>query len=360
MFVAVVVFILIFSLLVLAHEWGHYYSAKRVGIKVEEFGLGLPPRMAGIKRGETIYSINWIPFGGFVKYTEGDESSTNKRAFINKSIWQRALVVVAGVLMNFFVAFVVLMIGFWASMPPLVTAPEQYVEDPTKINSKVIVLEIEEASPAEMAQLQLGDYIIGSGDVRFNSVDDFKVFLENKANQAVSFTVERSGEEVVLSITPKLNDEGNVVVGVWIDRAIEKVNYIWWKVPWLALQETVRLTGIIAVAIANFVFRLFTTASIPAELAGPVGIAKITADLLHLGWLKILQFMVFLSLNLAIINLVPFPALDGGRLLFIIIEALRGGRKLPQRIEGAIHSVGFMLLLLLLLVVTFRDIFKLI
>ena len=359
MCVAVIVFILIFPLLVLAHEWGHYYSARRVGIKVEEFGLGLPPRIVGVKRGETIYSINWIPFGGFVRYVEGDESSNDKRAFINKSVWQRALVVVAGVLMNFFVAFVVLMIGFWASMPPLVTSPEQYVKDPTRIDSKIIVLEIEEASPAAIAQLQLGDYIVGSGDIRFNSINDFKIFLEDKASQAVPFIVERSGEEIALSITPRLNDEGNVAVGVWIDRAIEKVDYIWWKVPWLALQETVLLTGVIAVAIADFVFRLFTTASIPLELAGPVGIAKITADLLQIGWLKILQFMVFLSLNLAIINLVPFPALDGGRLLFIIVEALRGGRKVPQRIEGAIHSVGFMLLLLLLVVVTFRDIIKL-
>lgn len=357
---AIVLFILIFSLVILAHELGHFYFAKRAGMRVEEFGIGLPPRIVGIKKGETIYSINWIPLGGFVRvYGENEEARGDKRSFASKGPGQRIMFIVGGVLMNFVLAAVVLMIGFWFSMPPLVTPAEYYVSDPSAVKSRVVVLNVTDDSPAELAGILRGDRILASGDVSFSVANDLKEFLADKANIPVNLTIDRSGQEINLMVTPTLvAEEEGAIIGTWIDQSVERVDYVWWKVPWLALQETVRLIGVIVVVIASFIYRLFATASLPPDLAGPVGIAKITADVMHLGWLRVLQFIVFLSINLGVINLVPFPALDGGRLAFVLVEIIRGGKKVSSRIEGVIHALGFALLILLILVVTYRDMFR--
>lgn len=359
MFLAVIVFVVIFGLVVLVHELGHFYFAKRAGIKVEEFGFGLPPRLWGVKRGETIYSINWIPFGGFVRMLGENETVNNKRAFSSKSAGQRAMVAVAGVLMNFVLAFVIMMIGFWFSMPPFVTPVERYVSDPSQVESRVVVVNVVDDSPAQAAGLQPGDYLLRSGETVFSTAEEFVAFTSDAGTRAVEVVISRGGEESVVTVTPEQGDEG-VEIGAWIDRDIQSVDYVWWQVPWLALQETAQLLWVVMVVIWQFLYQLFATASVSPDLAGPVGIAKITADLLNLGWLRIVQFTIFLSINLGIINLVPFPALDGGRLLFILIEVIRGGRKVPHKIEGAIHSLGFVLIMLLLLVVTYRDVIKLI
>lgn len=359
MFLAIIVFIIIFSILVLTHEWGHYYTAKRMGIKVDEFGMGLPPRIWGFKKNGTIFSFNWIPFGGFVKiYGENEEIKGDKSAFSNKTVWQRMLVISAGVLTNLFVGFLVLMIGFWFAMPPLVTPPEYYASNPDDIVSKIVVLKVEENSPAEVAGVLLGDYIIGANEVAFNSANDLPNFLIDKQNQSVILNIERGKDTINLAIIPMIIDE-NVVIGVWTDREVEAVSYIWWKVPWFALVETFKLISVIVIAIGGFLYQLFSTASVSTDFAGPVGIANIVVDLLSLGWIRILQFMAFISINLGLINLVPFPALDGGRLLFIILEILRGGKKVSAKIEAATHTMGFLLLMVLILVITYRDIIKL-
>lgn len=360
MFIAIIVFIIIFSILVLTHEWGHYYTAKKMGIKVEEFGMGLPPRIWGFKKNNTLFSINWIPFGGFVKiYGEsGEVKKGDKSAFSNKTAWQRMLVISAGVLTNLFVGFLVLMIGFWFSMPPLVTPPENYASSPENVVSKIVVLRVEENSPAKIAGILPGDYILGSDKVVFNSADDLPNFLLGKQNQSVILNIERNKEIINLNITPTFIED-NVVIGAWIDREVEAVSYIWWKVPWFALAETFKLISVIVIAIGGFLYQLFSTGSVSTDFAGPVGIANIVVDLLSLGWIRILQFMAFISINLGLINLVPFPALDGGRLVFIILEILRGGKKASAQVEATVHTIGFLLLMVLIFVVTYRDIVKL-
>ncbi len=359
MFLAIVLFIIIFSILVFTHEWGHFYTAKKMGIKVEEFGMGLPPRIWGFKRKGTLFSINWIPFGGFVKiFGENEEIKGNKAAFSSKTVWQRMLVISAGVLTNLFVGFLVLMVGFWMTMPPLVTPPEKYVDNPENIVSKVAVLKVAEDSPAQLAGILPGDYILGANTVVFNSTNDLQNFLLDKQNKSIVFNVERNKEIINLTITPILID-GNIAVGAWIDREIETVSYVWWKVPWFALVETFSLISVIVMAIGGFLYQLFSTASVSTDFAGPVGIANIVVDLLNLGWLRILQFMAFISINIGLINIIPFPALDGGRLLFIILEVFRGGKKVSTKIEAATHTIGFLLLMVLIVVITYRDIVKL-
>lgn len=357
---AIILFVVIFSLLVLVHETGHFLAARRAGIKVDEFGIGFPPRLTVFKRKGTIYSINWIPFGGFVKlHGEGSDNKGDKGAFENKKPLSRIWVIVAGVLMNFLVGAILLMIGFWFKMPPIVTPVEKLLGTTKQIESRVVVMKIVENSPAVLAQLSIGDFILGSGDTKFNIPDDLKKFLVGKAGREIDFVINRDGREMTLTIIPANSTEG-VIIGAWIDRSIEKVVYVWWKVPWLAIRETLMLLWVIIQAIAGLIYQLFTTATIPADLSGPVGIAKITVDIVRLGWARILQFVIFLSLNLGVINLVPFPGLDGGRLMFVLLEMIRGGKKLSNEVENAVHTVGFMLIVLLVLVVTYKDVLKII
>ena len=359
MFIAVLVFILVFSIVVFAHELGHLYFAKKMGVLVEEFGFGLPPRIWGKKINGTMYSINLIPFGGFVKlYGEGDDFSNDPQAFINKKPWQKLLIVTGGVMMNFLLGWVVLMIGFWLAMPPLVTLPEQYGGAVKNVDSKVIVAEVLADSPAQLAGLLPGDYIISIDQVKVSLPSQIKALLQANTNHSASLLIERDGQQQELSVKP-IRRDGEIEMGVLIDREISQVHYVWWSVPWLALRETGRVLWVVLISILGLLKQIFTTASLPTDLSGPVGIARITADVVKLGLLRVLQFIVFLSLNLGIINLIPFPALDGGRAVFALVEWIRKGKKVSSRIENAVNTVGFMLLLGLLLVVTYKDILKL-
>ncbi|MEA1910016.1 MAG: site-2 protease family protein [Patescibacteria group bacterium] len=360
MIVAIIGFILIFSLVVLVHELGHYYFARKAGVKVEEFGFGLPPRIWGKKKGDTIISINWIPFGGFVRlYGEGDEFEDKKDAFVNKRPGQKLWVVLGGVIMNFALGFFAIMLGFWLGVPPLVTAPEAYVKDASNIQSSVIVLDVVENSAAYDIGIEPGDAILSINGVNLVDTVDLTKNLPKAVGAKVDMLIERSGEGMSLSVNLKANDEGKAELGVFADRNVEKVSYVWWKVPWFAMQETGRIIWVVFLAVAGLLAQIFSTASIPQELSGPVGIAKITADVISLGWLRVWQFIIFLSINLGMINLVPFPGLDGGRAVFAFLELIRGGKRVPGYVEQTVNTIGFMLLILLLVVVTYKDIIRL-
>lgn len=359
MVVAIIVFILIFSVVVFAHELGHLYFAKKMGVLVEEFGFGLPPRIWGKKKHGTIYSINLIPFGGFVKlYGEGDGFDKDPRAFINKKPWQKFLIVVGGVMMNFLLGWVVLMIGFWLAMPPLVTLPEQYGVAVSGVDARVVVAEVLADSPAEKAGILPGDYIVSVDQVVVSLPSQIKDLLQADSNHPANLLIERDGQQQAVVVKP-VAKAGEIEMGVLIDREISRVHYVWWAVPWIALQETGRILLVVLISILGLLKQIFTTASLPTDLSGPVGIARVTADVVKLGFLRVLQFIIFLSINLGVINLVPFPALDGGRAVFAVVEWLRGGKRISARIENAVNTVGFVALLGLLLVVTYKDILKL-
>jgi len=361
MIVTIIAFILIFSLVVFVHELGHWYFARRAGVRVEEFGFGLPPRIWGRKKGDTIYSINLIPFGGFVRlYGENDEDKAHKHAFTHKTPWQKFTIVVGGVCMNILLGYLFIMVGFWLKMPPLVTPAEQYVADPGAIQSTVLVAGVTDKSAAAAAGILPGDVILSAGQTKFSLPAEFKSFIQTNGLKPIQLNLDRAGEPVTVAVTPVKNAEGKPELGVLIDQNIERVSYIWWQVPWLALQETGKILLVVLMSIIGLIYKLFTTASLPAGISGPVGIARLTADVVSLGWLRIMQFVAFLSLNLGVINLIPFPGLDGGRLVFILAEWLRRGKKIPGYIENALNTVGFVLLILLIAVVTYKDIIKLI
>lgn len=359
MFIAILIFILVFSVVVFAHELGHLYFAKKMGVLVEEFGFGLPPRIWGKKKNGTMYSINLIPFGGFVKlYGEGEGFGKDSQAFINKKPWQKLLIVVGGVMMNFLLGWVVLIIGFWLAMPPLVTMPEQYGTAVKSVDSRVIVAEVLVDSPAAKSGILPGDYIISINQTTISLPNQIKELLQTSASGSASLLIERSGQQQEVVVRPVIKDTG-AEIGVLIDREILRVHYVWWAVPWIALKETGRVLLVVLISIVGLLKQIFTTASLPADLSGPVGIARVTADVVKLGLLRVLQFIVFLSINLGVINLVPFPALDGGRAVFALAEWIRRGKKVSVRIENAVNTIGFVLLLSLLAVVTYKDILKL-
>ena len=252
------------------------------------------------------------------------------------------------------------MVGFWLMMPPLVTPAEQYVSDPSRIQSQVLIAGVTDGSPAAAAHLAAGDVILAAAGQAINLPNQFRDLVQQHGAKPLVLTVQRKQQTLTISVTPALNSTGQAEVGVLIDHSVKSVAYIWWQVPWLALVETGRVIWLIVLSIAGLIYKLFTTASLPTELAGPVGIARITADVVNLGWFKIMQFVIFLSLNLGVINLVPFPGLDGGRLVFVLIEWCRRGKKVPGYVENIINTAGFMLLMLFLAVVTYKDIIKLI
>ncbi|MDD5606131.1 MAG: M50 family metallopeptidase [Patescibacteria group bacterium] len=356
-FLTVIVFILIFSILVLGHELGHFWAARRAGVKVEEFGIGLPPRIWGKRQKDMIWSINWIPFGGFVRVKgEGGENAADSDSLGSKSYGARALFTTGGVLMNFLIAYLGLVIGFWLGMPPLATDVSSYIDDQAQVASQVLVVQVGENSPALSAGVAAGDIILSVNGQLVNTAEELQAAI-NAAGQA-TLVINRAGEELGLSVATTMS-EGRHVIGILADELVEKVHYVWWKVPYFALVELWRLISAIAVAIVGILASLVKSASLPDTIAGPVGIAKLTAQAVRLGFLSVLQFLIFLSVNLGLINIVPFPALDGGRLAFLVAEMIRGGKKVKPVVENAIHSLGFLLLLAFIFAVTYKDIVKL-
>lgn len=350
MLLTVIVFILILSVLVLVHEFGHFIAAKKFGIYVEEFGIGLPPRLFGIKRGETIYSINYLPFGGFVKLygEEGAESDkknkiVKNRAFYTRPVWQRIVVIAAGVVMNFLLAIIVISYIF-----------TQGVMVPT---DRVHIEKIVENSPAFEAGLVAGDIVTEIADNKITKTEDLISATKKYLDQSVSILVIREGRELELQITPRKEypaDQGPM--GVLISNFEEK-KYSLAEAPVRGLQESVVLSWQLLKGIGQTLWKLVTFQSVSKDVAGPIGIAQMTGDAIKFGRNAVLEMLGLLSLNLAIINILPFPALDGGRLFFVVVEGITG-KRIKTNWERYIHQAGMVILLFLILLVTINDLVR--
>jgi len=377
MIVTVLLFIVILGLLIFVHEMGHFVAARRMGIAIEEFGFGYPPRILGIQRlngqkkkwrfikgrktpedndkseGRTIYSLNWIPIGGFVKIKgeQGDKASETD-SFTHKKIWQRAIVLSAGVIMNFLLAVVIISIGFSIGLPAVIN--ETISSRASVQERKIQIIEIEENSPAAQAELKMGDFILAAGNTEYIYITDFQSYTKPRLNQEITLTIRRGQEIFEKKLVPAdLNNKGEGMVGAWLAET-GIVSYPWYESIWMGAKTTVLITWEILKAFFEIIKNLITSQPVAAEIAGPIGIAVITGQVAQLGFIYVLQFVAILSINLAIINFIPFPALDGGRFLFLMIEKIRG-KPLKQQVEGAIHNIGFFLLIGLIIIVTFKD-----
>ncbi|MFZ5559389.1 MAG: RIP metalloprotease RseP [Patescibacteria group bacterium] len=361
MILTIIVFILILGILIFAHELGHFISAKKAGIRVDEFGFGFPPRIFAFKKGETTYSLNLIPFGGFVKIfgeERGEKISRSKRAFYNKPAWQRAVILVMGVVMNLLIAAVFLSIVHCIGIP-------SFVEKGQEINYRNIqvqIIEVAKNSPAEKAGIKLGDAIIElkfkNEKLKVEEVEDVQSFIANHIGEEIIFNLKRGNETFSKNVVPRSNPpQGQGATGIAMSKT-GIISYPWYKSIVKGFETAGKMLVTMIMMFWLLIKTLILKGTMIGEVAGPVGIYALTSQFVKLGLVYVLQFTALLSINLAIINTIPFPALDGGRLLFLLIEKIKG-KPIKFKTERLAHTIGFAILILLIIVITFRDIIKL-
>ena len=367
MILTLITFLLVLSVLVFVHEFGHFLAAKKAGIKVEEFGFGYPPRLFGKKFRGTIYSLNWLPFGGFVRLygEQADKKIKSQDAFCQKNKRTRSIVLLAGVFFNFLLAIVVFAIVY------------SFSGIPTKTD-KVKILGIISGSPAAQSGLKEGDTVLKVGDKTLRDSQAFIELIEKGKGQQLVLTIEREKDnpcetqttfscqegKLLLWVTPRENPpEQEGPLGVIISD-MEMKKYPLWQMPFRGIvegsKEALSWLVLIVRALAGMFFNLFAKGIIPKDVAGPVGIFQITGLVAQAGFLNVLQFIGILSINLAVINLLPLPALDGGRLLYIFIYEGLFRRKSNPAIEGIINTIGIVFLFSLIILITFNDIKRLV
>ncbi|MBP9822154.1 MAG: site-2 protease family protein [Candidatus Pacebacteria bacterium] len=352
-----IIFIIVIGVLVLVHEFGHFVMAKRAGMKVEEFGFGFPPRMVGWKRGETLYSINWIPFGGFVKILGEDGDERGSRSFGSASFLNRILVLLAGVIMNFLLAaFLLMIVNFFGLRIGLVDGDTGSAK-----NVKVQIVSVTSGSPAELAGLQPLDSIEGYKEngviVPISTAKGVQDLVASHLGQSVVLEIGRGSEVVEKTMTPRIDaPEGQGAIGVSL-ALTGTVSYPWYESIWRGISDAAFLTMATIQGYYSLLKTLFIHGKLMAEVSGPIGIASLTGQAARVGFNYLLQFVAMISINLAVLNIIPFPALDGGRVVLLIIEKLKGS-PVPKRVESLINVVGFYLLVILMIYITYKDIAK--
>lgn len=372
MLLTIIAFILVLSVLVFVHEMGHFMTARWFGIRAEEFGFGFPPRFAGVYKNNegkwkfvrgnkevtdcpgTVYSINFIPLGGFVKIKGEDGDNTESDSFGAKKIWQRTVVLSAGVLMNIVLAAILFSTILMIGSPQAVDGLGKGAEVSER---QLQIIQVAENSPAAQAGLQLGDAIVSINGIEFAKFEDLQKYVDENRGKVLDYKIKRGQEIKDLKITPQLDEKlGKGVIGVAMAET-GIVKYPWYLAIWQGIKQTGLYTWIIIVAFYELLKGLILGNGVSADVAGPVGIASLTGQVARMGIVYLLQFTALLSINLAIINFIPFPALDGGRVLFLALEKLKG-KPVRRELEAVIHNVGFLLLMVLIVIVTFRDILK--
>jgi regulator of sigma E protease len=415
----IVAFILVFSILVLVHECGHFFTAKKSGVHVEEFGFGLPPRAKTLWRDKsgTIYSLNWIPFGGFVKmlgedlavpdkpvqpilpkhpteeeerlYEEGKKMYpqmlkdyeekmkiwNNPKSFGAQKLWKRMIIVTAGVMMNFILAIVALTIVFTAGFYPLAIVDDQKIPVNSYIiqresfakqtgtlaidpNVKGVTIEkVEEHSLSQQAGFQAGDIVLSINNEKIDNAIALINMTKEDAGKQMTFVVQRGAAEQTLMVTP----EKDKPIGIYLkpEFTLNMVQFPFPSSVVKASEEVARQSYITLILAKNVITDIFQKFTVPQGVAGPVGIAQMTNTFVKMGFIPLLMFLAMLSISLGVLNILPFPALDGGRFLFMLFELITR-RKPNAKVEAMIHSAGFALLMLLILAVTWNDIARLI
>ena len=356
MFGSIVIFLVVLSVLVLVHELGHFLVARKFGILVEEFGFGLPPRVFGKKIGETVYSLNLLPFGGFVRLhgeNYDGEAEFPQRSFSSKSKKVRTAVIVAGVIMNFLLAVVAFAVVYSFSGIP-------------KTTQDVRIVAIDTNSPAQIGGLVVGDVVKSVSGGEVTSVEGFVSLVEEKKGQRVTLEVLRDegGEKSTkkITLTPRQDPpEGEGPLGVVISSTEIYYPPVLLR-PFVGAYYGFKEAFFWGYTVVGGIAKIFSDLFVgqaPKDIAGPVGIFAVTSQAAKFGILALVNFVGILSVNLAILNILPFPALDGGRLMFIGLEKVIGRKVLPK-VESTIHTVGMIILLILIFAITAGDIKRLI
>lgn len=369
MITTVIIFIAILAVLVLVHEFGHFFAAKKSGMKVEEFGFGFPPRLFGLQKkdgkvrvimghpkdlspDQTVYSFNLIPLGGFVKILgENNDASAIPDSFTSKSFGKRLATLLAGVIMNVLLAWVLISIGYMYGLPVGVDETVKFPSYVKVAETYTSILETDPNSPAAKAGLHANDRIITLDGQRFSDTEHVQSYIREHKGKQFNFVVKRGSKTETVVVDSLANpEEGKGSVGISM-LTVARVQY-----PFLhAISEGARTTVFQIYAIFHGLYQLIIRGVGLGSVGGPVKIAQMTGEVASMGAVYLLQFTAFLSLNLAVLNSLPFPALDGGRVLFLLIEKIRGKHN-NQKFEQYANTLGFAILLLLMLVVTIKDI----
>ncbi|AOY77281.1 RIP metalloprotease RseP [Clostridium formicaceticum] len=323
--------IFVFGLLVFIHELGHFSIAKAVGIKVHEFAIGMGPKLFRYKKGETDYSIRILPIGGYVKMEGEDEVSNDLRSFSKKTVGERIAVIFAGPLMNFILAILLFVITFYNVMGAPTTRIQQVIEN----------------SPAEIVGIQPKDEILSVNNVTIRDWEHLVEEINTSQGEELQLELMRDNEKIQKVVKPEI-DESNNRFMIGIVPATEKSLT-------LALRGSYEQTRMIVVEMLGFFGRLLRRQAISAEVVGPVGIITLVGQASRDGLYNVLYLAALISINLGIINLLPIPALDGSRILFLIFELFRGKPVDPDK-EAFVHMVGLALLMLLMIIITYKDI----
>ncbi len=372
-----IIFFLILSLLVLIHELGHFATAKKFGIKVEEFGFGLPPRLFGKQRGETIYSINALPFGGFVKLlgedasedtNENDTQTLDPRSFSAQKPWKRAVVLVAGVTMNVLLGVFLYYVFFTATnfksltIPLIIDYDFRFGREET-INT--VITGFTPTSNADDAGLRVGEAVIEIDNVPVYTLEDVKRELENKPNQSVKIlamdVIDLDRPVRSVNVKTITNEQGQGVLGTFLTRAVQ----LHYEGSSKAFAGFTHAYNMVAYSAATFKELIKTSVEtrdaspVSSSVSGPIGIFGVVGGILAYGGkeavLGLIDLIALLSLSLAFLNILPFPALDGGRLVFVLYEAVTK-RKVTPHVENTLHKWGMIVLLSLIVLVTIKDI----
>ena len=360
----IILFIAVLVLLIVGHELGHFLVAKAVKMKVLEFGVGFPPKIFGKKFSPdgTEYTLNWIPFGGFVKiFGEDEKEADDPQAFPNRPKFHQALVLFAGPFANIVLALVLSSLAFMAGTFALLDTPEKIAnaKDP-----HVLIAEVLPGSPAAEAGIEAGDRVVSigsiSGIIYPAAAEDVGSFIAAQDGE-LFFSLIRRGEEVGVSAEAVSGlieaDPERKAAGI-ATAFVGTISYPIHVALWQGVVDTARDFVFILVSVVGLIVSAVTLSADVSQIAGPVGIASLTGDAAALGLGALLSFAALLSTNLAIINLLPFPALDGGRLLFLGIETITR-RRIPLNVAAAVNTAGFALLILLMVAVTIGDISRL-
>jgi regulator of sigma E protease len=416
--ITLIVFLIILGLLIFVHEAGHFAAAKLSGVKVDEFAFGFPPRILGFQiRGRkknqetkitqqikieiddkktgggekitetvtesveteekisrryrwyfgwggkglekavgekevnesTVYAINLFPIGGYVKMLGEDEISQSPRSFSKKKARFRLLIVVAGVLMNFLLGGILLSIGYGIGMSPISVNENEFTHG--KIN-QVVIAKVNDDSPAAMSGIKRGDVIEGFADI-----EQFSAFTKANLNKTIDLNIVRDDKPTQISVTVSGNQDAPIGVGLM---DIAKIKLPFFSAIYYGFKDMALTSKNVVLALYLIVVGLFKTGKIGEAVSGPVGIFNVTGQAVQLGFIYILQLAALLSINLAIINIIPFPGLDGSRALIIGLEGIARKKVIKSEIESYLHMIGFVILILLILLVTFKDIVALI
>lgn len=345
MLITIIIGIVVLSVLVFVHELGHFVAAKASGVWVEEFGIGFPPRLFGVKRGDTIYSLNVIPFGGFNKLS-GEVDPSAPRSLASKNAGIRLLVLGGGILLNLIFPFILLSAAFM--IPHGV------------VTGQVLVEEVAPGSPAAMAGIEPGDTILSVDGKPLNNGGDLGRYVQLNLGDEITIAVQHrdSSTEEVQVIPRWKPPEGQGPIGTLsrtVNPTVISQHYPFWRAIPMGASSCLETLVLYKNGIIGMI-----TGTVPVIMAGPVGIVQVTGEVAQAGISPVLELAAFISIAVAVTQILPFPALDGGRILFVLLELIRRGKRVSVKTEELIHLIGFVTLIAAMVAITYQDILRII